>query len=92
MLAAWRHRDYFHGTGSSRCHQDLATTYKAGEIIIALARCWTGNGAGRYSSGAQYVVSPVTMWTPSVYVIAIRSDHGGAQTIKEIVEAMECGR
>ena len=71
----------------------LSSTYKSGEIIIGAGTVLDPETArAAILAGAQYVVSPSlnveTVRLCNLYQIAIMA---GAQTIKEIVETMECG-
>jgi 2-dehydro-3-deoxyphosphogluconate aldolase / (4S)-4-hydroxy-2-oxoglutarate aldolase len=73
--------------------KDLANTYRSGEIIIGAGTVLDSETArAAILAGAQYVVSPSlnvdTVRLCNRYQIPIMA---GAQTIKEIVEAMECG-
>ena len=73
--------------------KDLANTYKTGQIIIGAGTVLDPETARvAILAGAQYVVSPSlnvdTVRLCNRYQIPIMA---GAQTIKEIVEAMECG-
>jgi 2-dehydro-3-deoxyphosphogluconate aldolase/(4S)-4-hydroxy-2-oxoglutarate aldolase len=73
--------------------KDLAKTYQSGEIIIGAGTVLDPETArAAILAGAQYVVSPSlnvdTVRLCNRYQIPIMA---GAQTIKEIIEAMECG-
>ncbi|MCX7780863.1 MAG: bifunctional 2-keto-4-hydroxyglutarate aldolase/2-keto-3-deoxy-6-phosphogluconate aldolase [Negativicutes bacterium] len=79
--------------GAAKVIEDLAKTYKSGEMIIGAGTVLDPETARiAILSGAQYVVSPSvnldTIRLCNRYQVPIMP---GAATIKEIVEAMEAG-